>query len=143
MAGVTSNLAARSIRDACARKSEGPLSPEALRSFESVPAALRTDPGDPTILEMLVTINNNTAYTITEFDFIITDLTTNINYRYTIRNFPDVLPGGASVIPPEISGPIGAGAKMFYFVVEEKSADVKNWSNEYKWRIDAVKGYKE
>ena len=95
MQGVTSDVAAVSVKEACLHTTETPLPDSALQTLMTMQAGYGKLPSPEGGQGLYVSINNNSGYTITELVLQIEDKRTHETERYVVRVFPSPPPPGA------------------------------------------------
>jgi hypothetical protein len=148
MQGVTSDLAAASIKESCLRTVETGLPRDALDTFHDARAAYGQLPAyDLGGFGLYITLNNRSGYTITEITLQIVDKKTLISTLYKVRDFPFVPPPGViSMGPPRdptLLKMIGPGIRQFYTRINETTSSVDDWNNRYAWALASAKGFKD
>jgi hypothetical protein len=152
MQGVTSDTAATSIKEACLRTVEIALPAEALQTlatararYGSLPSfgPLPSNEGDA---GLIITLNNNTGYTITELIVSIEDQKTHASTPYIIRLFPYLPPPGVIRGLPSDETTIEMlrpGQHQFYAAISERARDPNKWGDAYAWEIASAKGFRD
>jgi hypothetical protein len=147
MQGITSDLAAASVKESCLRTVETQLPHEALDAFKTAGAAFGQLPAFAEGgFGLYITLNNTSGYTITELTIQIDDNRTNSHATYVIRDFPFVPPPGTIMgLPrdPTLLKMIGPGPRKFYTAINETTRDVTEWHNRYDWSLISAKGFRE
>jgi hypothetical protein len=146
MQGVTSDLAAASIKEACLRTVETQLPEEAVKALAGATAAFGQLPSYVGGFGLYITLNNHSGYTITELSIEIENEKTHEHVTYAVRNFPFVPPPGAIMDPPRdptIEKMIGPGQRVFYTPINQTTADVMKWHELFSWQITSVKGFSD
>lgn len=146
MQGVTSDVAAGSVKEACLRTAETPLPDTALQTLMTMRAVYGKLPPGASGAGLYISFNNNSGYTITELVLEIQDKTTHARERYVVRLFP--FPPSP---PPVIDmgyGPdrtpammIAPGPREFYVRINQSLRDPKKWNDAYEWNIVSAKGF--
>jgi hypothetical protein len=145
MQGVTSDLAASSVKEACLRMVEKPLPAEALQVLNTARAGFGALPSYVGGMGLYISLNNNSGYTITELTIGVHDKKTGNVTSYVIRIFPFVPPPGVIAMgqprDPTIQEMIAPGERQFYARISETARDPKKWNTEYSWSVAAAKGF--
>jgi hypothetical protein len=108
MPGVTSDLAASSVKEACIRTVETLLPTEALLTLRNARAAFGQLPHYEGGFGLYMTLNNNSGYTITELSIEIVNKQNPGGILYAIRNFPFIPPPGTFAMGPSEDDPARA-----------------------------------
>jgi hypothetical protein len=137
MKGVTSDIAAVSIKEACIRKTEVPIPTSLLlsglpNSRASYGAFVDGSSG------LFVTINNNTGYTISELTITVANKKNGHATTYTKQLF--VSPNAVSTADRTVFMLIGPGMRIFMVNVSETAKDQKDFFENYGWDIVSGKG---
>jgi hypothetical protein len=146
MQGVTSDLAASSIKEACLRTVETQLPDEALKALSGATAAFGQLPALVGGAGIYITLNNTSGYTITELSITIENKKTHAFVTYPVRYFPFVPPPGVIMGPPRdptLEKMIGPGQRAFYTPINQTTDDVTKWGELYGWDFTAAKGFKD
>jgi hypothetical protein len=148
MQGVTSDLAAASVKESCLRTVETQLPHEALDVFKTATAAFGQLPAFAEGgVGLYITLNNNSGYTITELTISIDDKRANSHVPYIIRDFPFVpTPPGIIMGPPRDPTRlkvIGPGPRTFYTAINETTSNVNEWNDRYRWSLISAKGFRD
>jgi hypothetical protein len=149
MQGVTSDVAAGSVKEACLRTSETPLPNTALQTLTTMRAVYGKLPPGERGAGLYMSFNNDSGYTITELVLEIQDKTTDARERYVVRLFPfppsPPRPGvidlgyGPDRTPAMMIAP---GPREFYVRIKQSVRDPKKWADVYAWGIVSAKGFR-
>lgn len=146
MRGVTSDLAAASVKESCLRTVEMQLPKEALQTFQTATARFGQLPSYVGGVGLYITVNNNSGYTITEITMAIENKKTRTDVSYVIRDFPFVPPPGVIAMgpprDPTLLKMIGPGYREFYTPINE-TRNPNEWGNFFSWTLISAKGFRD
>jgi hypothetical protein len=148
MQGVTSDLAAIAVKEACIRATEEPLPDAMLQTLMSARAWYEKLPmPDETEMGLYIRLNNNSGFRLTELVVRVTNIKTQEAEDYVVRRFPYIPPPGSffSGPPPDrtVEEIIGPGNREFFLTVNQKARDTQSWGATYSWDIVSAKGLKD
>jgi hypothetical protein len=144
MKGITSNLAAESVKEACLRKVSVELNindwPKTTAGYGQIHGYVREQ-----IFGLYVNVTNNSQYTITEMTIEIMDRKTKEKNVYAARLFLSPLPAGTILAgqPPDktVLMQMPPGTHTFTLKTTEAVNDPNKFFEQYGWDIVSIKGF--
>jgi len=144
MRGISSNLAAESVKEACLRKASVALNFSEWLKARAQYGQIYGYTGEQHF-GLYVSFTNSSRYTITEMTIVIVDKKTKETNTYTARSFPAPLAPGtiiAGLAPDKTLGMrMPPGKCSFTLTIGETAPDPNKFFDQYAWDITSVKGF--
>ena len=136
--GVTTDMVAQTVKEACIRTVEVPLPPVDILTLRSSATAAYGQftkyPEDE--FGLFISLNNKSPYTLTEMHITVKDKKTNESNTYITNLF--LAPQTVGITAP--TNHLPPGLRKFVVLIKERPKD-NNFGEYYYWDIESVKGY--
>lgn len=144
MKGVNSDLAAESVKESCLRKMSVPMND--LAALQGSTAGYGNINGYGGATGLHLTIENGSAFTITELTIAVKEKQTGHTSFYDVSSFPPPLPPGVVLAgrPRDITEQmrLPPGRHSFTVEITETVSAPNDFFNRYSWGIVSAKGYR-